>query len=52
MLEMAPPKTPDYATMLKKLKTDLIDSTPPTLEKKQKKKKTDFLPNRESALPP
>jgi hypothetical protein len=32
MLEMAPPKTPNYAAMLKKLKKDLIDSTPPPLD--------------------
>ncbi len=44
MLEMAPPKTPDYATMLKKLNKDLTDSTAPPLDKKQKKTKQTFYP--------
>jgi hypothetical protein len=39
MFDMAPPKTLDYATMFQKLKKDLINSTSPLLNKKQKKTK-------------
>jgi len=50
VLEMPLPKTPNYVVMLKKLKKDL--STPPhPLVTTCKKKKTNFLPNKESILP-
>jgi len=48
---VATPKTPNYATMFKKLKKDLIDSIPPLFDKKQKEIKIDFLPNRKPTLP-
>jgi hypothetical protein len=34
---MAPPKTPEYVTLSKKLKKDFIDSTSPCVNKKFKK---------------
>jgi hypothetical protein len=37
MFDMAPLKTLNYAVMFKKLKNDLINSTSPLLNKKQKK---------------
>jgi hypothetical protein len=37
LFDMAPPKTPNYVTLLKKLKKDLIDSTSPPVNKKFKK---------------
>jgi hypothetical protein len=37
MFDMAPPKTLDYATMFKKFKKDLINSTSPLFNKNQKK---------------
>jgi hypothetical protein len=47
MLDMAPPKILNYATMFKKLKNDLINSTLPLFNKKTKENKIDFLPNKE-----
>ncbi len=35
-LNMAPPKTTDYAALLRKLKEDLVKSTPSPNEKKPK----------------
>jgi hypothetical protein len=37
VLDMALPKTPNYVVMLKKLKKDLIDSTPSLLTKYRRK---------------
>jgi hypothetical protein len=34
---MAPPKTTDYAALLRKLKQDLVNSTPSAIEKKPKR---------------
>jgi hypothetical protein len=43
---MAPLKTPNYATIFKKFRKDLINSTPPPFNKKQKETRQIFFPTK------